>query len=250
MDTAILDRLALYDPASRGVIPQPTDSPPFKLVSDFQPAGDQPQAIAELNAGVVAGDRDQVLLGVTGSGKTFTVAHMIQEQQRPAVILAPNKTLAAQLYAEMKGFFPDNAVEYFVSYYDYYQPEAYVPRSDTYVEKEASVNEEIDRMRRMASWIRAISRAARCVAEATSRVRTARPSPARSISPTACSEVWDKLPARSLSTSATSCKLDAATTEADVRSPRRSCRAVPMASRRSSDWRDASSIAAPPRRTA
>ncbi len=151
MDTAILDRLALYDPASRGVIPEPMDSPPFKLVSDFQPAGDQPQAIAQLNAGVVAGDRDQVLLGVTGSGKTFTVAHMIQEQQRPAVILAPNKTLAAQLYAEMRGFFPENAVEYFVSYYDYYQPEAYVPRSDTYVEKEASVNEEIDRMRHSAT---------------------------------------------------------------------------------------------------
>jgi excinuclease ABC subunit B len=151
MDTAILDRLALYDPASRGVIPQQMDSPPFKLVSDFQPAGDQPQAIAQLNAGVVAGDRDQVLLGVTGSGKTFTVAHMIQEQQRPAVILAPNKTLAAQLYAEMRGFFPENAVEYFVSYYDYYQPEAYVPRSDTYVEKEASINEEIDRMRHSAT---------------------------------------------------------------------------------------------------
>ena len=151
MDTAILDRLALYDPASRGALPQPMDSPPFKLASEYQPAGDQPQAIAELNSGVVAGDRDQVLLGVTGSGKTFTVAHVIQEQQRPAVILAPNKTLAAQLYAEMKSFFPENAVEYFVSYYDYYQPEAYVPRSDTYVEKEASVNEEIDRMRHSAT---------------------------------------------------------------------------------------------------
>ncbi len=151
MDTAILDRLALFDPASRGALPQPMDSPPFRLASEFQPAGDQPQAIAELLAGVQAGERDQVLLGVTGSGKTFTVAHVIQEMQRPAVILAPNKTLAAQLYAEMKSFFPDNAVEYFVSYYDYYQPEAYVPRSDTYVEKEASINEEIDRMRHSAT---------------------------------------------------------------------------------------------------
>ena len=151
MDTAILDRLALFDPASRGALPQPMDSPPFRLASEFQPAGDQPQAIAELLAGVQSGERDQVLLGVTGSGKTFTVAHVIQEMQRPAVILAPNKTLAAQLYAEMKGFFPENAVEYFVSYYDYYQPEAYVPRSDTYVEKEASINEEIDRMRHSAT---------------------------------------------------------------------------------------------------
>ena len=151
MDTSILDRLALYDPASRGAVPQPGDSPPFKIASDYQPAGDQPQAIAELVAGLQAGERDQVLLGVTGSGKTFTAAHVIQEMQRPAVILAPNKTLAAQLYAEMKGFFPENAVEYFVSYYDYYQPEAYVPRSDTYVEKEASINEEIDRMRHSAT---------------------------------------------------------------------------------------------------
>ncbi len=151
MDTSILDRLSLFDPASRAALPEPLDSPPFKLASDYQPAGDQPQAIAELNAGVKADERDQVLLGVTGSGKTFTVAHVIQEQQRPALILAPNKTLAAQLYAEMKGFFPENAVEYFVSYYDYYQPEAYVPRSDTYVEKEASINEEIDRMRHSAT---------------------------------------------------------------------------------------------------
>ena len=151
MDTSILDRLALFDPASRAALPEPMDSPPFKLVSDYQPAGDQPQAIGELNAGIQSEERDQVLLGVTGSGKTFTVAHVIQEQQRPALILAPNKTLAAQLYAEMKGFFPENAVEYFVSYYDYYQPEAYVPRSDTYVEKEASINEEIDRMRHSAT---------------------------------------------------------------------------------------------------
>jgi excinuclease ABC subunit B len=151
MDTSILDRLALFDPASRAALPTPVDSPPFKLVSDYQPAGDQPQAIQELTSGLLSGERDQVLLGVTGSGKTFTAAHVIQEMQRPALILAPNKTLAAQLYAEMKGFFPENAVEYFVSYYDYYQPEAYVPRSDTYVEKEASINEEIDRMRHAAT---------------------------------------------------------------------------------------------------
>ena len=121
------------------------------LVSEFQPAGDQPAAIRELSAGIVGGDRDQVLLGVTGSGKTFTMAKIIAETQRPALILAPNKTLAAQLYGEFKTFFPDNAVEYFVSYYDYYQPEAYVPRTDTYVEKEASINEQIDRMRHSAT---------------------------------------------------------------------------------------------------
>jgi excinuclease ABC subunit B len=124
---------------------------PFKLVSDYRPAGDQPQAIAELIAGVRANERDQVLLGVTGSGKTFTVAHVIQAVQRPALVLAPNKTLAAQLYGEMKSFFPENAVEYFVSYYDYYQPEAYVPRTDTYIEKESSLNEQIDRMRHAAT---------------------------------------------------------------------------------------------------
>ena len=123
----------------------------FRLVSDFVPAGDQPNAIAELTDGLIKGDREQVLLGVTGSGKTFTVAHAIQKLQRPALILAPNKTLAAQLYGEMKSFFPDNAVEYFVSYYDYYQPEAYVPRSDTYIEKESSINEQIDRMRHSAT---------------------------------------------------------------------------------------------------
>ena len=123
----------------------------FKLVSDFEPAGDQPQAIIELVAGLRRGERDQVLLGVTGSGKTFTMAHVIQEVRRPTLILAPNKTLAAQLYGEMRSFFPDNAVEYFVSYYDYYQPEAYVPRTDTYVEKEASINEQIDRMRHSAT---------------------------------------------------------------------------------------------------
>lgn len=124
---------------------------PFKIVSEFEPAGDQPQAIKELTGGALAGERDQVLLGVTGSGKTFTMAQMIMELQRPALVLAPNKTLAAQLYGEMKSFFPDNAVEYFVSYYDYYQPEAYVPRSDTYIEKESSVNEQIDRMRHAAT---------------------------------------------------------------------------------------------------
>jgi excinuclease ABC subunit B len=123
----------------------------FRLVSEFQPAGDQPQAIDALCEGILGQDRDQVLLGVTGSGKTFTMAHVIQRLQRPSVVLAPNKTLAAQLYGEMKSFFPDNAVEYFVSYYDYYQPEAYVPRTDTYIEKEADINEQIDRMRHAAT---------------------------------------------------------------------------------------------------
>ena len=125
---------------------------PFRLVSPFEPRGDQPHAIAELVEGVAArGDRDQVLLGVTGSGKTFTMAQVIEKTQRPALILAPNKTLAAQLYGEFKSFFPDNAVEYFVSYYDYYQPEAYVPRTDTYIEKESTINEQIDRMRHAAT---------------------------------------------------------------------------------------------------
>ncbi|HEY8191824.1 MAG TPA: excinuclease ABC subunit UvrB [Alphaproteobacteria bacterium] len=124
---------------------------PFKIHSDFKPAGDQPQAIEKLCAGLREGLTDQTLLGVTGSGKTFTMAHVIQEMQRPALILAPNKTLAAQLYQEFKTFFPDNAVEYFVSYYDYYQPEAYVPRSDTFIEKDSSINEQIDRMRHAAT---------------------------------------------------------------------------------------------------
>jgi excinuclease ABC subunit B len=123
----------------------------LKIVSDYIPAGDQPQAIVELTGGLAQGDRDLVLLGVTGSGKTFTMAHVVQNLQRPTLILAPNKTLAAQLYGEMKSFFPDNAVEYFVSYYDYYQPEAYVPRTDTYIEKESSINEQIDRMRHSAT---------------------------------------------------------------------------------------------------
>ena len=123
----------------------------FKLVSEYEPAGDQPTAIKELVQAANANERDQVLLGVTGSGKTFTMAKVIQAVQRPALILAPNKTLAAQLYGEFKSFFPENAVEYFVSYYDYYQPEAYIPRTDTYIEKDSSVNEEIDRMRHAAT---------------------------------------------------------------------------------------------------
>ncbi|WP_412065029.1 excinuclease ABC subunit UvrB [Rhizobium sp. SYY.PMSO] len=123
----------------------------IRMVSDYEPAGDQPTAIRDLVEGLNNGDRSQVLLGVTGSGKTFTMAKVIEATQRPAVILAPNKTLAAQLYSEFKNFFPDNAVEYFVSYYDYYQPEAYVPRSDTFIEKESSINEQIDRMRHSAT---------------------------------------------------------------------------------------------------
>jgi len=139
-------------PARRPPLASQVDAPGrFRISSEYEPAGDQPKAIAELIKGLEAGERDQVLLGVTGSGKTFTAAHVIQAMQRPTLVLAPNKTLAAQLYSEMKSFFPDNAVEYFVSYYDYYQPEAYVPRTDTYVEKEASINEEIDRMRHSAT---------------------------------------------------------------------------------------------------
>ncbi|QFT74111.1 excinuclease ABC subunit UvrB [Ruegeria sp. THAF33] len=123
----------------------------FVMHTDFAPAGDQPTAIKELASGILDGERDQVLLGATGTGKTFTMAKVIEETQRPAIILAPNKTLAAQLYGEFKGFFPENAVEYFVSYYDYYQPEAYVARSDTYIEKESQINEQIDRMRHSAT---------------------------------------------------------------------------------------------------
>src|SRR5919206_3443311 len=123
----------------------------FKIVSDYEPAGDQPQAIAELVEAANNGEVSQVLLGVTGSGKTFTMAKVIETLQRPALVMAPNKILAAQLYGEFKSYFPDNAVEYFVSYYDYYQPEAYVPRTDTYIEKESSVNEQIDRMRHAAT---------------------------------------------------------------------------------------------------
>src|ERR1700709_2276290 len=122
-----------------------------KVVSEDEPAGDQPTAIAELVRGGKADERDQVLLGVTGSGKTFTMAKVIEAVQKPTLVLAPNKTLAAQLYGEMKSFFPDNAVEYFVSYYDYYHPEAYVPRTDTYIEKDAQINDQIDRMRHAAT---------------------------------------------------------------------------------------------------
>ncbi|HCS23010.1 MAG TPA: excinuclease ABC subunit UvrB [Alphaproteobacteria bacterium] len=128
-----------------------TNKPLFSLQSDFTPAGDQPQAIAELTEGLVRGEQNQVLLGVTGSGKTFTMAHVVQNLGRPTLVLAHNKTLAAQLYGEMKEFFPDNAVEYFVSYYDYYQPEAYVPKTDTFIEKDATINEQIDRMRHAAT---------------------------------------------------------------------------------------------------
>ena len=125
--------------------------PKFQVVSDYQPAGDQPQAIEKLARGVENGLDEQVLLGVTGSGKTFTMAKVIEAVQRPTLVLAHNKTLAAQLCAEFKEFFPDNAVEYFVSYYDYYQPEAYIPHTDTYIEKDAATNEEIDRLRLSAT---------------------------------------------------------------------------------------------------
>ena len=153
--------LELGDPNIRDRPPWTPHRPPrpdkseggrkFRVVSEYEPEGDQPQAIEELVKGVQAHERDQVLLGVTGSGKTFTMAKVIEATQRPALILAPNKTLAAQLYGEFKSFFPDNSVEYFVSYYDYYQPEAYVPRTDTYIEKESDINEQIDRMRHAAT---------------------------------------------------------------------------------------------------
>jgi excinuclease ABC subunit B len=161
-DTLALQPMIASHPLVAGTLPEYIPHRPerpqkseggvrFDLVSEFKPNGDQPTAIKELVAGVRQMERNQVLLGVTGSGKTFTMAHIIKETQRPALILAPNKTLAAQLYGEFKSFFPNNAVEYFVSYYDYYQPEAYVPRTDTYIEKEASVNEQIDRMRHSAT---------------------------------------------------------------------------------------------------
>src|SRR4051812_34023664 len=133
------------------LIQRPEGGRSFELVSEYSPAGDQPAAIVELVGGLRQGEREQVLLGVTGSGKTFTMAHVIEQMQRPALILAPNKILAAQLYGEFRSFFPNNAVEYFVSYYDYYQPEAYVPRTDTYIEKTSSINEQIDRMRHSAT---------------------------------------------------------------------------------------------------
>ncbi len=123
----------------------------FKIVSSFKPAGDQPEAIDELTRGVVEGKKNQVLLGVTGSGKTFVAANLIERVQKPALIISPNKILAAQLYAEFKTFFPENAVEYFISYYDYYQPEAYIPSTDTYIEKDSSINDHIDRLRLKAT---------------------------------------------------------------------------------------------------
>src|SRR5512141_600708 len=125
--------------------------PDLKVVSEYQPRGEQPRAIAELTEGVLRGDKHQVLLGVTGSGKTFTMANLVANVNRPTLVIAHNKTLAAQLYGEFKDLFPDNAVEYFVSYYDYYQPEAYVPSSDTYIEKDSSINDEIERMRHSAT---------------------------------------------------------------------------------------------------
>ena len=123
----------------------------FKIVTDLTPCGDQPQAIHALSEGAKKGLAHQVLLGVTGSGKTFTMAHVVAETQRPTLVIAPNKTLAAQLYGELKNIFPHNAVEYFVSYYDYYQPEAYIPQSDTYIQKDSSINEHIDKMRHAAT---------------------------------------------------------------------------------------------------
>ena len=139
---------SIPEPLLTDRIPQPAD---YKLETSFAPNGDQPRAITELTEGITNQERDQVLLGVTGSGKTFTIAHVIAKTKRPALILAPNKTLAAQLYGEMRALFPHNAVEYFVSYYDYYQPEAYVPRTDLYIEKESTINEQIDRMRHSAT---------------------------------------------------------------------------------------------------
>src|SRR5678810_959945 len=127
------------------------ESKPFVLKADYEPAGDPPQAIAKLVEGIRDGFRHQTLLGVTGSGKTYTIANVIEQQQRPALVMAHNKTLAAQLYGEFKEFFPENSVEYFVSYYDYYQPEAYVPSSDTYLEKDATINEHIEQMRLSAT---------------------------------------------------------------------------------------------------
>src|SRR4028119_1681201 len=124
---------------------------PFTLASDYQPQGDQAQAIAKLTQSIASGNRHQTLLGVTGSGKTFTAANIIRNIDRPTLVMSHNKTLAAQLYSEFKQFFPNNAVEYFVSYFDYYQPEAYIPRSDTYIEKDSSINEEIERLRLSAT---------------------------------------------------------------------------------------------------
>lgn len=138
----------MFSPYEKNIQHSPAE---FKLTSPYQPAGDQEQAISSLVEGLTAGDKNQVLLGITGSGKTYTMAQVIQRMKRPALILAHNKILAAQLYGEMKAFFPENAVEYFVSYYDYYQPEAYIPRTDTYIEKDSAINEQIDRMRHSAT---------------------------------------------------------------------------------------------------
>ena len=148
----MLPQAPRYDGTDHVVTPQPSGSDSFQLRSHYRPAGDQPRAIDELIAGLHRGDKAQVLLGITGSGKTFTMANVIAEQQRPTLIMAHNKVLAAQLYGELKEFFPNNAVHYFVSYYDYYQPEAYVPTSDTFIEKDSIVNEEIDRMRHAATF--------------------------------------------------------------------------------------------------
>lgn len=138
----------LFNPAKQ---PKINQGNPLKVISEYTLSGDQPQAIKKLVEGLKSGEMNQVLLGVTGSGKTFTIARAIERVDRPTLVLAPNKTLAAQLFGEMRGFFPNNSVEYFVSYYDYYQPEAYVPRTDTYIEKDASINEQIDRMRHSAT---------------------------------------------------------------------------------------------------
>ncbi len=151
MNRPILADMPIFEPVPRSARPLGMGGKSFVLQSDYKPAGDQPAAINALAKGLEAESRDQVLLGVTGSGKTFTIASVVEKIQKPTLVLAHNKTLAAQLYGEMKEFFPDNAVEYFVSYYDYYQPEAYVPRTDTYIEKESSLNEQIDRMRHSAT---------------------------------------------------------------------------------------------------
>src|SRR3954465_10369554 len=125
--------------------------PPFRIASDYQPSGDQPQAVERLTEGVLAGEDYLTLLGATGTGKTFTIAHVIEQVQKPTLVIAPNKSLGAQLANEFREFFPENAVEYFVSYYDYYQPEAYVPQTDTYIEKDSSINDEIERLRHSAT---------------------------------------------------------------------------------------------------
>jgi excinuclease ABC subunit B len=152
MLSTILDYFELRTQASyRVACYNSKDMPEFKLASPYEPSGDQPKAIASLIDGLQRGDREQTLLGVTGSGKTFTMANIVQQLQRPTLVLSHNKTLAAQLYGEFRQFFPDNAVQYFVSYYDYYQPEAYIPRSDTFIEKDSSINEEIDRLRHAAT---------------------------------------------------------------------------------------------------